>query len=1403
MSTYSEYFTFDPKTYHPEINPESRKAVRWQDTFPHETFITLLKRAERMLARANNMDKHSIWIQGAYGTGKSRIAWTLSNILTCSPEELKEYFATYDDLKGETDLLNKLLGHKSGKIVVAERYKSDNINSPEDLVSAVYESLTEAFDERNCEYASDKTIRGGIIKTLDDEDARRYFEAIIKREPWKYEGCFAGKTGDEIVAILKTGGENSVNLVRQILRVSKAEGFPKIKFDANDLVAWIKETIARNHITSLILVWDEFSEFFKNNKTRMGSFQELTELQDSTPFNFVIVTHFSGSIFTEKELASANIVIDRFKPQTEIRMPESIAFKLIGHILKVKEALKEDWDMFAGDLNSRMEWARKKVGGYLRGVSEQDFKKMLPLHPYAALVLKNIAELFDSNQRSMFKFIADESEDARAFQWFVRTKSPEDGDVLSVDMLWDYFYETGKGRSGAGRSNLDVQVGAIMDVYQTQATKLRSDEQRVLKTILILQALAKKMKNQPEFLTTEENLRAAFEGIDDLDNHLGINLAKKLVSDKILFIDEVNGQRVFQAPMQMQGRDGEEIEKQKNQILTMTRTRDLLQDVSVDDILLLPPALKTMRYDVRLASPETFRTVLGQLINEDSRGYKVKAILVLARSRDDAPTVNRCIVDATRDSRAGSIAFIDASCTNMDDEDLGRWAEAKAKANYYLTKDSSQSSNALLDANSIRSGWIGNVRDGAFRYHAPKDPIGISCPRGNDVIDNLSGLVRRTFPLTLDFTPGLTEACFKTANKTSVLAGVLGGRENLPPRTSCVVGDQQEKALLEGAKGVERYWTKNFNLPISKLKRTADAMIARAFEPGAEGKIAIGEIVDKLIANGFMPTNLSAFLTGWLLKEYANDEYRYTDGTNNTGVMSSGKLVEMITNYFGKLNGTIQRYTPEYIEKLTEEQRTFVELSKEVFCLQDASSIERVASQIISRVKEFRYPLWCFDVLQETVAGGLEEFIEKYTQILNPLNAKGANAGTIATEIGRMAVAAPQKKNLLRHLFTIENAENAMRQWLGEFKNGELLTLAQEVHAQDLLADIRRCFDLEHVWLWDRAKGEEEIEKVLRDYKIVAESIRRGFVTTANSIDMCLEAWRDVAKSVKIPFDTLVTVRRDLKEFLMNLRDIARGGLLEESFKRDRFLAEITERGDLLQEFLEGIKDLFRRIYKVQLDGLSTDEQIALYKSLDTSSFVTDKTTYEAVLRQKVEDLKSQQERQNLLRFWKEHTGTESPREWSRKYETPILLMVPEEAFEDAKSAFAAVDERNTSSEQARRALETLERRSEILKSVSDSSKVDEAFRERALGKYAVVLSDLVEVRTKLKSIIGEEVYTWVGNPAFQKTIRDMAQSEYQAKKARDLGKKIDSMSPEKAKSYLKELVVNQFEVGIEILLEE
>ena len=108
--TYSDYFDIDD-SYYPEINPNSMKDpnTRWNQTFPHPTFVKLLHATERMLARETGESKKGIWIEGAYGTGKSRVAWTLKSLLECSPHELDEYFGMYDALRGENDLRSKLI----------------------------------------------------------------------------------------------------------------------------------------------------------------------------------------------------------------------------------------------------------------------------------------------------------------------------------------------------------------------------------------------------------------------------------------------------------------------------------------------------------------------------------------------------------------------------------------------------------------------------------------------------------------------------------------------------------------------------------------------------------------------------------------------------------------------------------------------------------------------------------------------------------------------------------------------------------------------------------------------------------------------------------------------------------------------------------------------------------------------------------------------------------------------------------------------------------------------------------------------------------------------------------------------------------------------------------------------
>lgn len=117
---YSEYFEID-KNYYPEINPDSVKnpGNEWQYTYPHETFVELLSSVELMLSRENSELKKGIWIEGSYGTGKSRVVWALKNLLECSEKEFHDYFKkNHDEFKKVPDLEDKLFTQRSGKLLL-------------------------------------------------------------------------------------------------------------------------------------------------------------------------------------------------------------------------------------------------------------------------------------------------------------------------------------------------------------------------------------------------------------------------------------------------------------------------------------------------------------------------------------------------------------------------------------------------------------------------------------------------------------------------------------------------------------------------------------------------------------------------------------------------------------------------------------------------------------------------------------------------------------------------------------------------------------------------------------------------------------------------------------------------------------------------------------------------------------------------------------------------------------------------------------------------------------------------------------------------------------------------------------------------------------------------------------
>ena len=116
---YCEYFDVN-ETYFPCIDESAINAgAPWDTTYPHETFVQLLNNVEKMLGGAT---KRSVWIHGAYGTGKSQCAYALKKILELPEDEVRTYWNKYDPLKKNPALLEKIIGHKSRGIVTCYRY---------------------------------------------------------------------------------------------------------------------------------------------------------------------------------------------------------------------------------------------------------------------------------------------------------------------------------------------------------------------------------------------------------------------------------------------------------------------------------------------------------------------------------------------------------------------------------------------------------------------------------------------------------------------------------------------------------------------------------------------------------------------------------------------------------------------------------------------------------------------------------------------------------------------------------------------------------------------------------------------------------------------------------------------------------------------------------------------------------------------------------------------------------------------------------------------------------------------------------------------------------------------------------------------------------------------------------
>ena len=1388
---YKDYFDIDPD-YFPAVNPDVIKSnpELWKKFYPHETFIKLIKDIVSVL---NRQQKQNIWVEGAYGTGKSHAVLTLKHLLDSTEQETKEYFETFNLAQ---DLLKKFLYVKSeGKIITVHRYASSSIKGDNDLFIAIQESIEQALRDAGIDNAAHGAMKDAVVKYLSDEYNKQYFNGLVTGP---YASLFGGSDADKIIKDLQEYTEDALReLMRKIFKVANERQIRAFTLDDKGLCEWIRETIRQNKLNAIVFIWDEFTEYFQNNMTALTGFQTMLELSETEHFCFIPVTHKSEALFSAQDTMK-NKILGRFvRPRCVIELPENMAFQLMGAAMQKNSdpVIYQEWtEEILPDLCDRTVNSRVIVGKQTK-LNDEQMRGILPIHPYAASLLKHISTSFDSNQRSMFDFIKnDRGDDTHAFQWFIKNCGPlDDNPLLTIDMLWNFFYDMGK-------ESLALSIRQILDNYpRLSRANLLEDEKRVLKAVLLFQAISFEVRDSVDlFLANEKNLNSAFEG-SDLEGKAS-HIAEKLVRDKILYKKIVGKNDVYSVLIGEMSED--QIEKHKKKYLTKT-TSSLITDGALDEAIELPAALK-LRYKLVYAGITDFEQTTKKCMNEAERdGKHLYGVVTFAKDSSERLALSQKITTKLNENPDTPVIFIDCSKTLLGEEQFAEWVEFKAKADYHSGKDKDQSTQNSNYANDVLKNWRKNIKDGEFVYYSKVRLNGETLATEDALMDELCAYNRKIF------TNGLE--CYNViANMWTLNAARQGAECGLKEEIAGTFRSSNPNTKLEvalnGAWKVQDYWTSSPSLNISAIKARLEELMRTKLR--RDGRISIRTIFETLseAPYGFMPCNLSAFILGFLLKEYCGGKYTWSDDTTSDE-LTVDKMKEMIHEILQQEKTPNPRYRDKYIVTMPQEVKAFIDITSKAFGISKSqcTSVEAARERVRAKMRELSFPIWTLDYIIEgesidTDVEVVKRLVELYGFLANNVKEEtDMSENDIAIEIGKISLKNASAISDLEKLFTAEKCQIGIKAFLDVYKDGELIKLANAVNDGNQYINVLRSkFAVDAAnWVWRKGTAEAVIDSVILEYQIIEESNK--CVGTSKSYKDALRAWSGKANNMRLSFSAIKNDVDDLDVLLGYIYEICTTDQLQEQHKQ-AFLDSMKIFGAKFVDFYNNRQnDVFKKVCDFELTGLSDADKDKVYGAMPMGCFTKDKVGYSNLVAQMVEEQKKGLNSMKLRNIWREKTNTSSPYQWSEQFSMPIFAMLAEQEVTVCRKIFATINSNKADAKDISDAITYLEN-AKFFDFLSDASQRDKMFVKNIIRDNAVMLSNIAEVKDYLRSHVTDVPYYWFGSPSVQSTLNKMAEAKYNKDGYEIAFQKIDQMSAEDVKKYLKDLIKNNKNVGVEII---
>ena len=1398
---FNEYFTID-QNFKPCMSKAGINETPdyWMNFYPHESFVNFLQ----MVINSLSGDEQTVWLAAPYGTGKSHAVLVLQKLLSDDASRVKQWLDRFKTEIPES-VCAALWNLREQNPLAVYDCGSDAITKPSQFLVRLQQSIISALKEKNCSIP----VMGQLDKLLERcrEEGENFFKT---RDSIQDELAYLNPDIKNIDDLEKQIAKPLLTsrIVNDIMIVFEKRGI-YLNLSVDNFLDWVKEIVKANNLSKILFIWDEFSTYVDQNRSQLTTFQEVANAAREGKFYLLPVTHMKLESYVAAGSESAKKVNGRFN-FCSLEMPTNTALSLAALVFKIIPGQEKTWDYEKEKL-----WKSVKpvVEDYMAEIDEDcqsdpdKFKGVMPIHPMAAYMLKFLATMVGSNQRSMFSFLKGDLSHTE-FQDFMAQGGPYEvgKQFLTVDYLWSYFVE----RDDLG---LGVEINKIRMEFNRKSKLLEPNEIRVFKAVLLYSLLDSLTGSSGNKLIEPsiENIENCFKGdggivnIPEYIKQLEKKHCLSIVNDLcVTFREESNS---------------DDVEKIKLQILSDFKGSICDEDQKSDEIRLskaLENKIKQTNKDkfhfaVRCSTPDKVHLTC-QNHKEDFGPDKNKVLVqfIVAPNAEEQNLVAekaKALADLHKDFRMLFIVTPEIHFCTFNENNWEEYADQRAHAS--LANDTASSEAYNKQASKIFDDWKQRYFESTQRLQIYK-----ASPDGEvSVIDRtwetlnpwLQSYLRSCFECFLD---DLSE--YNTNAISERLVGLAGWakagllKDGIGPHKSVL------KSLSNKNIAATTEWFESHpESPLTKLRDFCKKKLDNALD--GSGNCSIRKILDDLVKPpfGLLYVPFTAFILGVAMNEWLNNSKRVLQWTDKiqSNPLDADTLAEMIGSAVED-RGKNAIKNEKFVCRISREEKAFIDAAPDMFGIdhEPKASVITVLQKISTRLQQItdKVPLWILkDYVpkheEPFIAGVIVEILDKLGQALSissksdPKNNKTALIKSVGTLI-RENEGISQR---IRRYIDPEIFDKAFKEYIDKVKP-ELQSLAQETGdcSSQYCQSIKcRCAETSS-WLWSPQDINNELDATLAQYKIIQTV--QGFIDQSAFISF--DSAMDRLKKAffvdnKISFAVLAgdyPVVTELQK-LMDNSGVSDG---------------ISQFAQSLKTYDQQVKKLFfdptfavqigtlKRIFAPQLESLGEEDVRAIYQKMSPNALLQE-DAFRQVTSQTIDEYLKESVATSLIAMWREKTNSSNPASWSVEHRLPVSVL-----FDTQEEAAEMVHILQDPSAYQSDRLKTALARLSDLSFTSNEEELQNKFLKQALPtKYQQLNINVSDLKDFLSESISSNPNVWMMNHnELSDKIDLFIHNSYQKNYCDQAVSVAKGFEASEAKDLLVELVKQYPDVGLKIL---